>query len=102
MFICYLKEFSGGMSQPTRLRLCRRASEVVMLSLSCLAPWAFGSVEAWAELGLDVGVALIALLGLVGHWGAGQRGSRSDAPGLALIGLALLALAQAAPLPEGI
>src|SRR2546423_14129243 len=73
-----------------------------MLSMACLAPWAFGAVGAWAELGIDIGVALIALFGFVAGRGATRADSRPDVPSLALAGLALLALAQAAPLPEGL
>src|SRR5258708_4484698 len=89
-------------SQPARVRICQRASEAVMLSMACLAPWAFGAVEAWAELGIDIGVALIALFGFVAGRGATRADSRPDVPSLALAGLALLALAQAAPLSEGL
>src|SRR5215218_6387618 len=92
----------GSTSQPARVRICQRASEGVMLAMACLAPWAFGAVEAWAELGIDIGVALIALLGFVAGRGATRADSRLDVPGLALAGLGLLALAQAAPLPEGL
>ena len=34
-----------------------RLSELTLLLLVCLSPWAFGSVEAWAELGLYGGIA---------------------------------------------
>jgi O-antigen ligase/tetratricopeptide (TPR) repeat protein len=77
----------------------RPASEVVVLAMACLSPWAIGAVDAWAQLILDVGLVVLAVLALF-------TGGRSDwprrmfcLPSLALAGLALLALAQAVPLP---
>lgn len=81
---------------------CRGASEAVILALVCLAPWAFGSVEAWAELAIDLAIGLLAVLDLVASGRARGRGLLSEAPGLALLGLAVLALAQATPLPTGV
>lgn len=78
-----------------------RCSEAILLTLACLAPWAFGSVEAWAELLLDFGVVLVAILGLIAGRGRPARGL-FGLPSLALAGLILLALAQATPLPEGL
>lgn len=68
--------------------------------MTCLAPWAFGAVEAWAECALDIGVALIALLGFVAGRDARRSGSGLSVPSLALIGLGVLAMVQAAALPE--
>ena len=36
-----------------------------MLTIACMAPWAFGGVEPWAEFGLDLGIALLAILGAI-------------------------------------
>jgi len=81
----------------------RRCSEAIILTLACLAPWAFGSVEAWAELVLDLGVVLVAVLGVIDGRGRDRTPSGLfGLPGLALAGLALLALAQATPLPKGV
>ena len=33
-------------------------SELIVLVMACLAPWAFGSVDAWAEFALAVLIAL--------------------------------------------
>ncbi|MGE3817841.1 MAG: O-antigen ligase family protein [Isosphaeraceae bacterium] len=78
----------------------RRAAEVVTLTMACLAPWAFGSVEAWAQLGLSLGVLALAMLGVVAAW-LGNPRPRPGLAGGALAGLALLAVAQATPMPEG-
>ena len=84
-------------------RRARRCSEAIILALSCLAPWAFGSVEAWAELALDLGIVLVAALGVIANRGSDrERNARFDMPGLTLAGLSLLALAQAVPLPESL
>src|SRR5215218_3817777 len=79
-----------------------RIAEVVLLAMACLAPWAFGSVEAWAELGLYLGVAALGVLGCLAGRGSRPRRFLLCTPGLALAGLALLACAQAATLPEGV
>ncbi|MDB5352376.1 MAG: lipid core-O-antigen ligase-like enyme [Planctomycetota bacterium] len=84
-------------------RWARRCSEAIILALSCLAPWAFGSVEAWAELTLDLGIVLAAALGIIaGRGSARARDALFGMPSLALAGLSLLTLAQAVPLPEGL
>ncbi len=80
-----------------------RISELTLLLMVCLAPWAFGSVEAWAELGLYAGIGLLIVL---------DFGSRSDCragggrlvhlPSLALGGLVLLAVFQSMPLGSGV
>jgi O-antigen ligase/tetratricopeptide (TPR) repeat protein len=79
--------------------LMRRAAEVVILAMACLSPWAFGAVDAWAQLLLDVGLVFLVVEGLL-------NGRRSDwarrlfcLPSAALAMLALLALVQAVPLP---
>src|SRR4051812_27602460 len=86
--------------EPPRVGFCQSASEAVMLAMACLAPWAFGAVDTWAEFGLDIGGALVAVLGFADRWGSGRSGSRLGGPGLALVGLALLAVAQVVALPE--
>ena len=76
--------------------------EAIVLVLVILAPWAYGSVEAWAELGLYAAVALLTLLGFVGLR-RGRCWSRlCGLPSLALGALTLLACFQAAPLGIGI
>lgn len=79
-----------------------RLSELILILLVCLAPWAFGSVEAWAELGLYVAIALLTLLNLRRPSGRDRGGLLLRLPGLALAGLILLALLQALPLPRGV
>jgi O-antigen ligase/tetratricopeptide (TPR) repeat protein len=78
-----------------------RISEYLLTLLVCVAPWAFGAVEAWAELSLYVGILLLTLL----NRGSSVRSGPSipfagRLPGLALGGLILLAVFQAAPLPR--
>ena len=76
--------------------------EAIVLVLVILTPWAYGSVEAWAELGLYAAVALLTLLGFVGLR-RGRCWSRlCGLPSLALGALTLLACFQAAPLGTGI
>src|SRR6476620_3261308 len=76
----------------------RGASEGVTLALACLAPWAYGAVDAWAELGLEAAIVVLAVLSV-----AVRRGTRGSplfcGPSLALAGLALLAGLQSVPLP---
>jgi O-antigen ligase len=82
----------------------RSAGGALTLVLACLAPWAFGSVDAWAELGLDVGVGLAAVLAVAAGPTSGPSWRRRllCTPSVALGGLVLLALLQAAPLSDGI
>jgi len=75
---------------------------MILTMMACLSPWAFGSVEAWAQLGLDVGVVLLALLWALGGRPLDRRWAVCCLPSLALGALVLLALLQAAPLPEGL
>jgi O-antigen ligase/tetratricopeptide (TPR) repeat protein len=78
-----------------------RLSELTLLLLICLAPWAFGSVEAWAELGLYAGIALVTILNFGSPSGSSGRGRWVCLPSLALLGLVLLALFQATPIWRG-
>jgi O-antigen ligase/tetratricopeptide (TPR) repeat protein len=77
-----------------------RLAEGLCLALVCLAPWAFGAVEAWAELILELGIAVLAALAIVAGWRAGRSPHLLCLPSLALLGLIGLALFQAAPLPD--
>jgi O-antigen ligase/tetratricopeptide (TPR) repeat protein len=77
-----------------------RSGEVLILALVCLAPWAFGAVEAWAELLLDLGIVALGLIALIVGIRSGRRPSLLGLPGLALLGLLGLSLFQSAPLPE--
>ena len=75
-------------------------AEVLCLALVCLAPWAFGAVEAWAELALEIGIAVLAVLAIVAGWRAGRTPHLLCLPSIALLGLIGLALVQATPLPD--
>jgi len=72
--------------------------EGVLLAIVCLAPWAFGSVDAWARFGLDLGIALLAILGVILGWQTSRLRAIFCAPSLAILALVLLAVVQAAPL----
>ncbi len=76
------------------------ASELILLALACLTPWAFGAVESWSAAAVDLGVVSLAVLDVLGsRRSAGPSPGRSPLPGLALLGLAALGLVQAAPIP---
>jgi O-antigen ligase len=79
-----------------------RLSELTLVLLVCLAPWAFGSVEAWAELGLYAGIALLTILNFGAPSGSSGRGRLVRLPSLALGGLVLLALFQVTPIWRGV
>ena len=81
---------------PTVFHVRNRLCELILWLLVCLAPWAFGSVEAWAELGLYALIGLLTIL--VPGACNGSRFPRFLArlPGMALIGLTLLAGFQGA------
>jgi hypothetical protein len=83
-----------------RVSLLERVGEALTLALVCLSPWAFGAVEAWAELALELGIAALAPVAIVAGWRAGRVPHLLCIPGLALLGLVGLALLQATPLPE--
>jgi hypothetical protein len=76
-----------------------RWAEVLGLGLVCLAPWAFGAVEAWAKLALELGIAAMSVLAIAAGWRAGRTPHRLCLPSVALLGLIGLALFQATPLP---
>ncbi|RUL87081.1 O-antigen ligase family protein [Tautonia sociabilis] len=91
------------MSDPLDRRpMADRAAEGVVLASVALAPWAFGSVEAWAEWLLYAAAATAAVLSAIGARREGWRRRLCCAPSLALLGLAALAAAQAAPMPEDV
>ena len=77
----------------------RGLSEVLIVVLVCAAPWAFGAVEAWAELGLYLGVAALTVVGVASGWGTDRAREWLSLPSLFLAGLAVLAVIQVTPLP---
>ena len=79
-----------------------RLSETVLTALACSAPWAFGSVEAWAELLLVLGLAVLTVLRLAVGW-LSRSPRLADLlclPSIALIGLSLLGFLQSMPVPK--
>jgi O-antigen ligase len=81
---------------PSRIAL---GCEIIIAATACLSPWAFGSVDAWAEFGLVICVALLAVFTLINRWRADQSSRLLNAPGLAIAALALFAWIQTVPLP---
>ena len=80
----------------SRMTLC---CEIIVAATACLAPWAFGSVDAWAEFGLVICVAVLAAFSAINRWNSERPCRLLNAPGLAIAGLALLAWFQTVPLP---
>jgi hypothetical protein len=89
----------GATAERSLIRRARLASETIILAIACLAPWAFGAVDAWAQFGLDLGIMLLALLAALISGGSNRGRGLLCVPSLALAGLVLLALSQAVPLP---
>lgn len=90
------------MVQPPKLARCLDgASEGVILAVVVLSPWAFGAVEAWAGFLIAAAIVASTTLGVASYCLDGEGRGGLTTPALALLGLALLALAQAAPLPDG-
>jgi hypothetical protein len=96
-----VRESSIVPAESAVVRSLVRLSEALLVSMACLAPWAFGSVEAWAECLLAAGIALLAVLRLVigGITRIDRTRQLLSLPSLALGGLALLAVLQAIPAP---
>ena len=69
------------------------------LGLVCFSHWAFGAVESWAELALELGIAVLAVLAIAVGWRSGRNPHLLCLPSIALLGLIGLALFQATPLP---
>src|SRR5258705_13933162 len=90
------------MSEPILVRRSKQASQAILITMACLAPWAFGAVEAWAEFVLFLGIFLLAILALVIRAGTDRVRALVCLPSVALGGLVLLAALQAAPLPPGV
>jgi O-antigen ligase/tetratricopeptide (TPR) repeat protein len=84
------------------IRRCQYASEAILIAMACLAPWAFGAVEAWAEFVLYLGIFLLAILALVIRAGTDRSRAIFCLPGVAMGGLVLLAALQATPLAPGV
>ena len=76
-------------------------SEIIVLEMACLAPWAFGSVDAWAEFALALGIALLGTLAIFSRPRINPMRRLNCWPSLVLGGLAVLAVTQATALPAG-
>jgi O-antigen ligase len=78
----------------------RQTSEAIVMGMACLAPWAFGSVEAWAQLVLALGLAVLVVLRLViGLHSRSAIWQWTNVPSLAFAALALFAAFQAISWP---
>ena len=85
-----------------REAIALRAAEAIALAMACLAPWAYGSVGPLARLGLALGTAGVVILAAIAD-GTRSRGRRLlGLTSLGSVGLVLLALLQAMPLPPGL
>src|SRR5579883_1337695 len=78
----------------------QRSSEAILLAMVILAPWAYGAVEAWAELGLYGGIVLVTVLGIRSLRDPKCWSRLGGPPSLALGALTLLACFQATPLGD--
>src|SRR5438552_4215187 len=87
---------------PLKAGFTSSATHAILMAMACLAPWALGSRQAWAQLALAIGVLLLAVLRSLAGWRTGDGRAIWNPPSLALIGLLGLALIQAVPLPEGV
>ena len=76
--------------------------EVLIGATACLAPWAFGSVDAWAEFGLVICVSVLAVAATIRSLRSNDPIRFWNAPGIAIAGLAVLAWIQTIPLPTGV
>lgn len=83
-----------------RVNRCRELAEWLVLAMAVAAPWMFGSVDAWAELVLEVGAGVAVVLTALS--GSLRWRNVVSLPGLALLGLLALAVVQASPLPGGV
>src|SRR5690242_2460865 len=86
-------------SEKSTIGRVQRGSELIILTMACLSPWAIGAVDAWAQLILEGCIILLAILGLLMAGRSGWSRRLFCAPSIALGALALLALLQAVPLP---
>ena len=78
------------------------ANKLILALMVGMTPWAFGSVEAWAELGIDLAIGILALLRF-GERSADRTTDRSSRlPSIALGGLVLFAIFQTLPLGPGV
>lgn len=73
--------------------------EILILLIVCLAPWAFGGVDAWAGFALGVAILGLTVLTSVSAWNTNRWRALWCVPSLALAGLVLLGAWQAASLP---
>lgn len=77
------------------------AFDGIVIGMSCLAPWAYGSVDAWAELLLFGGATSLAALRTILDWQSASIARPAGRASLLLVGLVLLAFIQWAPLGSG-
>ena len=84
------------------LRRLRRLAEGVVLTTVCAAPWMLGSVQAWSEFVLILGIGIAALLVAISSRHPGLRKNVFSVPSLALGGLILLGAFQSLSIPAAI
>jgi O-antigen ligase/tetratricopeptide (TPR) repeat protein len=76
--------------------------ELVVIGMSCVAPWAYGSVDAWAEMLLFGGATLLAALRSLADWQVPASAIPVRGARLLVLGLIALAVFQVAPLGTGL
>jgi tetratricopeptide (TPR) repeat protein len=79
----------------TRLR---QAAEAIILTMGCVAPWAYGAVDAWAQMFLAVALVVLAILGFILGLNVPRGRLLLCLPSIALGGLCVLGFLQARPL----
>ena len=72
------------------------------MGMCCFAPWAYGSVDAWAEYVLYAFLVAIIGLRLIADWRGRERSIGSGALYWALLAIVGIALLQAVPLSESV
>jgi O-antigen ligase/tetratricopeptide (TPR) repeat protein len=92
----------GSLESQVDVSRLQSGCELIVGAMACLAPWAFGSVDAWAEFGLGIGVAVLAIFSAINAWRSNGSLRLLNTPALAIAGLALLAWFQTVPLPAGV
>ncbi len=80
----------------------QRGCALIIGATACLSPWAYGSVDAWAEFALGICVSLLAFFSAINAWRSEERSRLLSAPGVAIAGLALLAWFQTVPFAEAV
>ena len=77
-------------------------AEILLIVMSCFAPWAYGSVDASSEYILYGCLFTIVVLRTIADWRSGERSLGSGPLYWALVAIVGIAVFQALPLSEGV